>query len=78
MHAEAVAAVDDAARLLASLGHHVEEAAPDIDGPLLARCYLHIYFGQVPAAMARPRCTMFMNNVTGATVGGRRPVPQRK
>jgi amidase len=53
VHPEAVAAVDDAARLLASLGHHVEPAAPDIDGPLLARCYLHIYFGQVPAAMAR-------------------------
>ncbi|HEY8973321.1 MAG TPA: amidase [Burkholderiaceae bacterium] len=53
VHPEAVAAVDDAARLLASLGHHVEEAAPDIDGRLLASNYLHIYFGQVPAAMAR-------------------------
>ena len=53
VHPEAVAAVADAAALLASLGHEVEEAAPDIDGPLLARCYLHIYFGQVPAAMAR-------------------------
>ena len=52
VHPEAVAAVADAARLLASLGHDVEEAAPAIDGPLLARCYLHIYFGQVPAAMA--------------------------
>jgi amidase len=53
VHPEAVAAVADAARLLASLGHDVEEAAPEIDGPLLARCYLHIYFGQVPAAMPR-------------------------
>ena len=53
VHAEAVAAVADAATLLASLGHDVEEAAPDIDGPLLARNYLHVYFGQVPAAMAR-------------------------
>jgi len=53
VHAEAVAAVADAASLLASLGHHVEEAAPDVDGPLLARNYLHVYFGQVPAAMAR-------------------------
>ncbi len=53
VHPEAVAAVADAAQLLAALGHDVEEAAPDIDGPLLARCYLHIYFAQVPAAMAR-------------------------
>ena len=53
VHAQAVAAVADAASLLASLGHDVEEAAPDIDGPLLARNYLHVYFGQVPAAMAR-------------------------
>ena len=48
-----LAAVADAARLLASLGHDVEEAAPAVDGPLLARNYLHMYFGQVPAAMAR-------------------------
>jgi amidase len=53
VHPEAGAAVADAAELLASLGHAVEEAAPDVDGPLLARNYLHIYFGQVPAAMAR-------------------------
>ena len=53
VHPEAVAAVQAAARLLASLGHDVEEAAPDIDGPLLARNYLHVYFGQVPAAMAQ-------------------------
>jgi amidase len=53
VHPEAVAAVADAARLLASLGHDVDEAAPDIDGLLLARNYLHVYFGQVPAAMAR-------------------------
>jgi amidase len=53
VHPEAVAAVADAAKLLAALGHDVEEAAPEIDGPLLARCYLHIYFGQVPAQMAQ-------------------------
>ena len=53
VHAEAIAAVADAAALLASLGHDVEEAAPAVDGPLLARNYLHVYFGQVPAAMAR-------------------------
>jgi amidase len=55
VHAEAVAAVRDAAQLLQSLGHAVDEAAPAIDGGRLARDYLHIYFGQVPAIMARAR-----------------------
>ncbi len=55
VHAEAVAAVHDAAALLESLGHHVEEAAPAIDGAQLARNYLAIYFGQVPVDMARAR-----------------------
>jgi amidase len=55
VHAEAVAAVADAACLLEGLGHHVEEAAPDIDGQALARSYIHVYFGQVPAIMARAR-----------------------
>jgi amidase len=53
VHPEAVAAVADAAALLASCGHELEEAAPALDGPLLAMNYLHIYFAQVPAAMAR-------------------------
>lgn len=55
VHPEAVAAVHDAARLLESLGHQVEEAAPAIDGAQLARNYLAIYFGQVPGDMARAR-----------------------
>ncbi|OON62039.1 amidase [Massilia sp. KIM] len=55
VHPEAVAAVRHAAALLASLGHQVEEAAPEIDGAALARSYLHIYFGQVPALVARNR-----------------------
>ena len=55
VHPEAVAAVRHAAALLASLGHEVEEAAPDIDGAALAKSYLHIYFGQVPALVARSK-----------------------
>ncbi|HEX8789078.1 MAG TPA: amidase family protein, partial [Telluria sp.] len=55
VHPEAVKAVERAARLLASLGHEVEEAAPRIDGAALAQSYLHIYFGQIPAAVARAR-----------------------
>ena len=53
VHPEARAAVADAVKLLAALGHEVEESTPDLDGRLLARCYLHIYFAHVPAAMAR-------------------------
>jgi amidase len=53
VHPEAVAAVRHAAALLAGLGHEVEEAAPVIDGAALAASYLHIYFGQVPALVAR-------------------------
>jgi amidase len=52
---EAVAAVHDAVALLASLGHELVEAEPAIDGDALARSYLHLYFGQVPALVARAR-----------------------
>ncbi len=55
VHPEAVAAVAGAADLLRRLGHEVEEAAPEIDGAALAASYLHVYFGQVPAAVAQAR-----------------------
>jgi amidase len=55
VHPEAVAAVRNAAQLLQRLGHDVEEAEPEIDGGALASSYLHIYFGQVPAAIERAR-----------------------
>ncbi|OYV66271.1 MAG: amidase, partial [Acidiphilium sp. 37-67-22] len=38
-----------------SLGHIVEEAEPAIDGKLLARCYMGMYYGQVAAMLARLR-----------------------
>jgi amidase len=47
VHADCVEAVRDAAALLASLGHEVEEAAPEIDGDALARSYLTLYAGEV-------------------------------
>jgi len=51
VHPEAVAAVRAAAALLQRLGHEVVEAAPAIDGEALARSYLQVYFGQIPAAL---------------------------
>jgi amidase len=55
VHPEAVAAVNDAAKLLQGLGHEVEEATPEIDGAALAISFLHIYFGQVAAFMAQAK-----------------------
>ncbi|HVR50025.1 MAG TPA: amidase, partial [Pseudorhodoferax sp.] len=55
VHPEAVAAVRNAAKLLASLGHDVVEDRPLYDGQALARCYLEMYFGQVAATLADAR-----------------------
>ncbi|MGJ9417341.1 amidase [Massilia sp. CMS3.1] len=55
VHPEAVAAVHRTVDLLRGLGHEVEEAAPEIDGAALAESFLHMYFGQVPAMVARGR-----------------------
>jgi amidase len=49
VHPECVKAVEDAARLLESLGHVVEEAGPRIDGMALAKSYFMMYFGEVAA-----------------------------
>lgn len=53
VHDEARLAVERSVALLRGLGHVVEPATPDIDGRALATSYLHIYFGQVPAALSQ-------------------------
>jgi amidase len=49
VHPDCVKAVEDAAGLLESLGHYVQEALPDIDGKALAKSYVTMYFGEVAA-----------------------------
>ena len=52
---EAVAAVAGAVALLQRLGHQVEPATPTINGAAMAKAYLCMYLGQVPAEVAQAR-----------------------
>jgi len=49
VHPECIRAVEETAHLLTELGHHLEEARPEIDGQGLAKSYLALYFGFVAA-----------------------------
>ena len=49
-HADCVAAVDSAAKLLEELGHHVEEAAPEIDGRAFGDAFL-LLWAAIPGAV---------------------------
>jgi amidase len=62
MHPECVAAVEAAARLLAELGHEVEEAHPDLSAEPLLRAYLVALSAQTALDVAQ-----------GARALGRRP-----
>lgn len=50
-HPEAATAVGNAARLLADLGHHVEEASPDYDAPLLLDGFMTFFAAGVGHAI---------------------------
>ncbi|SEJ71591.1 amidase [Deinococcus reticulitermitis] len=52
VHPECVRAVGEAAQLLESLGHHVEEVALPWDGPALAHTFFMLYFGETGASLA--------------------------
>ncbi len=49
VHPDCVAALHDAARLLESLGHAVEEASPELDGPDFARAFLTMICAELGA-----------------------------
>jgi amidase len=51
VHPEAVQAVQDAARLLESLGHQVEPAEPQVDGMQLAQDFILMWFAQCAATV---------------------------
>src|SRR5690606_16356496 len=51
VHEEAVRAVEEAAQLLQSLGHHVEEAEPDINGEQMTADWLQMWFAHCAATV---------------------------
>jgi amidase len=61
LHPECVAAVDAAADLCASLGHHVEEASPGYDARALERDFVTVFAAHLMANIAR---------ATGGTLPG--------
>ena len=53
VHPEAVKAAENAAKLLASLGHHVELAEPKVDGMQLAQDFITMWFANCAATVAQ-------------------------
>lgn len=43
VHADCIAAVEDAAKLLSKLGHTVEEAAPELNGAMIQKAFMTIW-----------------------------------
>jgi amidase len=52
VHPDCRAALEDAAGLLESLGHRVEEASPPIDGPAFSRAFLAMICGELRGDIA--------------------------
>ena len=55
VHADAIAAVDHAAKVLADLGHDVEPAEPGVDGEQLSRDFLSAWYANAAATIAEIR-----------------------
>jgi amidase len=51
VHPECIAAVENTAKFLESLGHHVVEKEAPVDGTKIAKSYITMYFGEVAAAL---------------------------
>ncbi len=71
VHPECRRGVEETARLLEELGHHVEEAEPEVDGLAVARCYIRLYFGQVAAVVAEARTPDFELDTRALAMLGR-------
>jgi amidase len=82
-HPECVAAVEATARLCESLGHHVEEAAPQLDGQRLTDAFLFLWGVGVAASMKEAACVIGpragaevfepITRALGASAAGRDP-----
>lgn len=66
VHPDCVAAVQDAAKLCADLGHEVEEAAPGVDGAAYRDSFMTIWYGMIAANIAMLSAAL-----------GRAPSPER-
>ena len=61
LHADCVAAVKQAAKLCADLGHEVEEASPDLDQEMLIPAFMALWSGNLAAGID------FLGQITGRT-----------
>jgi amidase len=58
VHPDCVRAVEHTAGLLEKMGHEVEAARPDLDGLILAKSYLTMYFGEMAADIEEMRTVL--------------------